>query len=82
MLCIYVAFVLEDSLEGKSIAMTAIAVYALAASFSSWARDGTGRTRFESVCLKPLIEMLASRLSFVVQVYRPNLAAKQRWTVG
>jgi len=77
MLCIYVAFVFEDSLEGKSIAMTALAVYALAASLSSWAWDGTGRTRFESIGLNPLIEVLASRFSFVVQVYRPNLAAKQ-----
>jgi len=81
MLCTYVAFVLEDGLEGKPIAMTGLAVYVLAASLSSWARDGTGRTRFESVGLKPLIEVVASRLSFVVQVYRPNLAGKQQWTV-
>jgi len=32
MFCICVSFVLEDSLEGKSIAMTAIAVYTRAAS--------------------------------------------------
>jgi len=80
MFCIYVPFVLEDSLEGKSIAMTAIAIYVLAASFSSWARDGEGQTRFESVWLEPLIEVLASRLSFVVQVYRRSLAAEQRRT--
>jgi len=68
MFCTYVAFVLEDSLESKSIAMTAITVHGLAASSSSWARDGVGWTRFESVCLECLIEVLASRLSFVVQV--------------
>jgi len=69
MFYIYVAFVLEDSLEGKSIEMTAIAVHSLAASSSSSAGDGAGRTRFECVRLEPLIEMPASRLSFVVQVY-------------
>jgi len=40
MFCIYVAFVLEDSLEGKSIVMTAIAVCTLAASLPSLERVG------------------------------------------
>jgi len=81
MLCIYVAFVFEDSLEGKPIAMIVIPVHALAAGFSSWARNEAGRTRFESVCLKPLIEVLVSRLPFVIQVCRWSLVVVQRWTV-
>jgi hypothetical protein len=67
-ICIYIAFAPEDVLEGKPIAMSSTARCALAAGLSSWARDGARLTRFQSVGFKPVIQLLASQSSFVVQV--------------
>ena len=63
------AFALEDVLERKSIAMSCVARRALAASFSFWAGDGARWTRGKVEGCKPCIEVIASGLSFVVQVY-------------
>ena len=63
-LFVYFVFALENILERKSIARRA-----RAAGFSSWARDGARWTGQNFEGYKPCIEVLASELSFVVQVY-------------
>ena len=74
---VYVAFTVEDALEREPFAMwptNAACILCnllcnLAAGLSSGAWNGVHLRGFQPVEIKPLIELLAPGLSFVVQIY-------------